>query len=61
MNYNVYMGILRALVPGAIGFLVGKGYLTQGAEANVVAAVITLGSAAWSVFTNYERKEEHPK
>ena len=52
MNYNQITGILRALVPAAVAYLVGKGYLTESSAASVIAAVIALLSAGWSVQTN---------
>ena len=54
MNSNVVMGILRAVVPGLVGYLVGAGYIPAGDAANLTAAIITIGAAGWSVVTNLE-------
>ena len=60
MNSNVVMGILRAVVPGLVGYLVGAGYIPAGDAANLTAAFITIGAAGWSVVTNLETKPALP-
>ena len=60
MNSNVVMGILRAVVPGLVGYLVGAGYIPSGDAANLTAAIITIGAAGWSVVTNLETKPALP-
>lgn len=60
MNSNVVMGILRAVVPGLVGYLVGAGYIPSGDAANLTAAIITIGAAGWSVVTNLETKPAAP-
>lgn len=60
MNANVVMGILRAVVPGLVGYLVGKGYIPAGEAADLTAAIITIGAAGWSVATNLEAKPATP-
>lgn len=57
MNLNAYMGILRAIVPGLVGYLAGKGWITQSEAADIAAAIITLGAAGWSIVTNMEGKK----
>lgn len=57
MNFNTYMGILRAVVPGAVGFAAGKGWITQDQVADIVTAIVTLGAAGWSIVTNIEGKK----
>ena len=52
MNWNQINGILRAVLPAALAYAVGKGYLTDGAAADVSAAVIAVAAAIWSVVTN---------
>ena len=54
MNPNVVNGILRAIVPALVAWLVGKGYIPTGDAANVVAFLLAVGSAGWSVITNWE-------
>ena len=60
MNQNVVMGILRAIVPGLVGYLGGKGLIPAGEASDVIAAVVTLGAAGWSVATNLETKPATP-
>lgn len=60
MNSNIVMGILRAIVPGLVGYLVGKGLIPAGQAADVGAAIITLGAAGWSVASNLETKPATP-
>ena len=56
MNYNVFMGVLRAMVPGVVGYLVGKGYIGSDQAGTLIAAIVTLASAGWSIVTNIEGK-----
>ena len=52
MNMNVINGVLRAVLPAAIAYVVGKGWLSSSSAADVTAAIIALLSAGWSVQTN---------
>ena len=52
MNYNTVNGIIRAVVPAALAYVVAKGWLTDSQVADVTAAIVTLVAAAWSVKTN---------
>ena len=52
MNLNQINGILRAIIPAALAYAAGKGWLTQDQIADVTAAIVTLVSAGWSVATN---------
>ena len=52
MNSNVIMGILRELVPGIVAYAAGRGWISAGEAGEISAAIITLGSAAWSATTN---------
>lgn len=56
MDINVINGVLRALVPAALAYAVGKGWLSQSQVADITAALLTLVAAAWSVKTNYNKK-----
>ena len=52
MNLNMFGGIVRAIVPPALSFLVGKGILPAGDYSAVITAALALGTAVWSVHTN---------
>ena len=52
MSMNVINGVLRAVLPAAIAYVVGKGWLSSSSAADVSAAVIALLSAGWSVQSN---------
>ena len=56
MDFNVIAGILRAVLPAGIAYAVGKGVLPAGDYSDIVAAIVTLGSAIWSVKTNVAPK-----
>jgi hypothetical protein len=45
-------GIIRALFPPLIAFLVGKGTLPAGDYGAVVTAFVSLATAVWSIRTN---------
>ncbi len=52
MNANQISGILRAIVPAALAWAVAKDWINQNTVTDVTAAVVTIGAAAWSVYTN---------
>jgi len=52
MDINIINGVLRAIIPAALAYAVGKGWLSQSSVADVTAAIITLVSAVWSVKSN---------
>ena len=43
------MGVARAVLAAGAGWRVGQGYIDQGMADQVVAAVIIIGTAIWSV------------
>lgn len=47
---EVINGIVRAIVPAVTAYAAGKGWMTEGQAAELIAAVIALGAAVWSVF-----------
>jgi hypothetical protein len=53
--YELIAGPARAIVPAIVAWLVGRGYIPIGAAAEVVAAVLAVGAAAWSL---YEKRPE---
>ena len=52
MNPNMFGGILRAIVPPALSFLIGKGVLPAGDYSAAITAALALGTAVWSIRTN---------
>ena len=52
MNMNIISGVLRAVVPALIAYVVGKGWLSTSSAADVSAAIIAIISAGWSVQSN---------
>ena len=42
-------GVVRAVVAGVGGFLVGKGYIDAETAALIGGAVVTIGVAIWSI------------
>jgi hypothetical protein len=53
MNFSQYAGILRILVPGAISFAVGRGWVTQDVVSQVGIALATIvASGGWSAAAN---------
>jgi hypothetical protein len=52
MDWNTVNGILRAILPAALAYAVGKGWITQNSVGDISAAVIAIGAAGWSVVTN---------
>jgi len=52
MGADQFTGILRAVVPAVIAYVVGKGWLPQAAASDIGAGVITILAAIWSWKTN---------
>ena len=52
MDGNTINGILRAVIPAALAYAVGKGWITQSQVGDITAAIVTLVAAGWSVKTN---------
>lgn len=57
--FNQINGVLRTILPAFVAYLVGRGYIaTESADAvtgamlDMVAALFTLGFAAWSYWSN---------
>jgi hypothetical protein len=48
MNQDQFLGILRAILPAGLAYVVGRGWVPAGAAADVGAGVIAVASAAWS-------------
>lgn len=52
INSDMLGGVIRALGPAIIAYLVGAGIVPAGDYSAVIAGVIALVSAVWSVKTN---------
>jgi hypothetical protein len=52
MDINTVNGVIRAVLPAALAYAVGKGWITQGMVGDIVAAVTTTLAAWWSVASN---------
>jgi hypothetical protein len=52
MNPNMLGGIVRAIVPPVLSFLIGKGMIPSGDYSAVITAALSLGTALWSIQTN---------
>lgn len=57
MSANQVNGVLRAVVPAVLAYAVGRGWIQQSDVNEIVAACVTLVSAAWSIYTNIEAKK----
>lgn len=49
MNWEQISGILRHILTFGGGFVVAKGWLSEGLMMDVVGAIITIGGVIWSV------------
>jgi hypothetical protein len=52
MNPNMLGGIVRAIVPPVLSFLIGRGIIPAGDYSAVITAALSFGTAAWSIHTN---------
>lgn len=48
MNQDQFLGALKIIVPSAVSYLVGKGYIPAGTAADVGTAIVTVLAASWS-------------
>ncbi len=56
MNADMLGGIIRAIFPPVIAFLIGKGTLPAGDYGAIVTALVALATGVWSVRTNQTGK-----
>jgi hypothetical protein len=56
MNSDMIGGIIRAIVPASIAYLIGKGTLPAGDYSAVVTGLVALVTAVWSVRSNVTGK-----
>jgi len=52
MNTDMIGGVIRAVLPPIVAFLIGKGVLPAGDYGSVVTGLVALVTAVWSVRTN---------
>ena len=54
MTLNQLNGILRAILPAALAYAVGKGWVGEGQAADITTAVLAIAAAVWSFTSNKE-------
>jgi hypothetical protein len=52
MNQDQIGGIVRAVVPPLVTWLVAKNVIPAGAADSIIAAAVAVAAAVWSVTTN---------
>ena len=52
MNTDMIGGVIRAVLPPVIAYLVGRGVLPSGNYGSVITGFVALLTAVWSVRTN---------
>lgn len=60
MDVNTINGVLRALLPAIIAYLVGKGTIPAGDYGTVIASFTALIAAAWSIWSNKPKDPAAP-
>ena len=56
MNKEMAWGVVRAVLAGASGYVVGKGIADQGTVNEVIGAIGVLFTATWSVWDKKSKK-----
>lgn len=57
MDINTINGVLRAVIPAGVAYLVGRGIIPASTSApDITAAFITIIAALWSIKTNYKKQ-----
>jgi len=54
MSSDQIQGIVRAVLAAAGGYFVAKGYFDSATLNNVIGAILTIGTAVWSVVSKIE-------
>jgi hypothetical protein len=52
MNTDMIGGMIRAVLPPVLAYLIGKGTLPAGDYSAVITGLVALITATWSVHTN---------
>ncbi len=52
MNQDQLGGIVRAVVPPLVTYLVAKGIVPAGSADSLIAAAVAIAAAGWSVVSN---------
>jgi hypothetical protein len=52
MNTDMFGGVIRAVVPSVLAYLIGKGTLPAGDYSAVITSLVAFGTATWSIHTN---------
>jgi hypothetical protein len=52
MDVNLINGVLRAVVPAVVAYLVGKGTIPAADYGPLLAGITATVAAAWSIFSN---------
>ena len=56
MNSDQLGGVVRAIVPPLVTYLVAKGIVPAGSSDAIIAAALALAAAGWSIVTNRSGK-----
>lgn len=56
MNTDLIGGVIRAVLAAVGGYFVAKGTVDQGTFTTISGALVTLGTAIWSIYTNQTGK-----
>lgn len=51
-NQDQVIGILRILIPMALAWFVGKGFITNEAAGDIATALVALAAAVWSAWSH---------
>ncbi len=57
MQETQIAGIIRAVVSALGGYLVGRGFIDEANSEVIMGAVVTIGTAAWSVWAKSGKKK----
>lgn len=52
MDLNTLNGVIRAVVPAVLAYLVGKNWIDAGSVGDITTAVVAVAAAVWSVTSN---------
>jgi hypothetical protein len=52
MSQDQFLGILRAILPAVLAYVVGRGWIDAGSVGDISAAVVAVASALWSTWAH---------
>lgn len=57
MNFDQVTGIVRTILPAAVAYFAGKGWISTESIGDIVSALTAIGVALWSVYIHRPERQ----